>query len=137
MHAYLAVMIALMGARAHAAPSARDRSTFQREIDAASYNQVPKFQDYILSDDFLAAQKNRVKLVTKVKPEEAVAADNVILESNSVRIVKPARRKVATALEEEQGLVRHRRGYNLENVNVPARYPYLPVPSFYRFRRWG
>ncbi|KAI8426296.1 hypothetical protein MSG28_005173 [Choristoneura fumiferana] len=133
MHAYLALASALSVALAAAA--APDRLGYEREIDATRYNQVPKLTDYVLSDTFLAAQKNRAKLVTKLRPEEAVAADNVILESNVVKIVRPAKRNVGGEVSEE--LVRRRRGYNLENVQVPARYPYLPVARYNRFRRWG
>lgn len=114
---------------AHASP--RDRLGYEREIES---NYSPKLTGYILSDEYLAAQKSRAKLVTKLRPDEAVASDNVILESNVVRIVKPSRRKVEVP---EEGLVRRRRGYNLENVWVPARYPYLPVPRYTRFRRRG
>lgn len=137
MHAYLALASALSVALAAAAAprEPRDRLGYEREIDATRYNQVPKLSDYVLSDTFLAAQKNRAKLVTKLRPDEAVAADNVILESNVVKIVRPARRNVGDEVSEE--LVRRRRGYNLENVQVPARYPYLPVARFNRFRRWG
>lgn len=127
MHAYLAIVLAL-AAPALAAP--RDRLGYEREIDATRFNQVPKHFDYVLNDQYLAAQKNRAKLVTKLKPDDVVASDNVILESNVVTIVRPLKRR-------EGELVRRRRGYNLENVRVPARYPYLPVPSYYRFRRWG
>ncbi|XP_048487458.1 uncharacterized protein LOC125490956 [Plutella xylostella] len=120
------VALAALGAAAAAAA----RAGYEREIDAGRYNQVPRLTDYVLSQEFLAAHKNRAKLVTKWRPEEAIASDNVILESNVVRVVKPRRR-------EGEELVRRRRGYNLEHVQVPARYPYLPVARFNRFRRWG
>lgn len=131
MHAYLALALALV---APALCSSRDRLGYEREIDATSYNQVPKLFGYVLNQEYLAAQKNRAKLVTKLRPDDVVAADNVILESNVVTFVKPKKR-----VESENGeeLVRRRRGYNLENVRVPARYPYLPVPQYNRFRRWG
>lgn len=131
MHAYLAIALAL-SVPVLGAP--RERFGYEREIDGSRYNQVPKLLGYVLSEDYLAAQKNTAKLVTKFRPEEPIAADNVILESNVVKIVRPAKRRVDTDAGE---LVRQRRGYNLENVNVPSRYPYLPVPSYYRFRRWG
>lgn len=133
MHAYLALALAL-AAPVLAAP--RDRLGYEREIDATNYNQVPKLLDsYVLSDEYLAAQKNRGKLITRLRPDEAVASDNVILESNVVTILRPEKKRA----ESEGGaeLVRRRRGYNLENVRVPARYPYLPVPRYDRFRRWG
>ncbi|XP_063363712.1 uncharacterized protein LOC134652453 [Cydia amplana] len=133
MHAYLALASALIVALAAAVP--RDRLGYEREIDATRYNQVPKLLDYVLNDEYLAAQKNRAKLVTKHRPEEAVIADDVLLESNVVKIVRPAKRDLGNDVSEE--LVRRRRGYNLENVQVPARYPYLPVARFYRVRRWG
>lgn len=132
MHAYLALVLAL-GATALSSP--RDRLGYEREIDATSYNQVPKLLDYVLNQEYLAAQKNRAKLVTKVRPDEPVAADNVILESNVVTIVRPTKKRAEST--EGSELVRRRRGYNLENVRVPARYPYLPVPQYSRFRRWG
>lgn len=132
MHAYLAIALALV---APALTSPRDRVGYQREIDATSYNQVPKLVDYVFNEEYLTAQKNRAKLVTKLRPEgEAVVDDNVLLESNVV-FIRPPKRRVASEGGEE--LVRRRRGYNLENVNVPARYPYLPVQSYYRYRRWG
>ncbi|XP_049874080.1 uncharacterized protein LOC126372401 [Pectinophora gossypiella] len=136
MHAYLAIAFALV-APALADPLPRDRLGYEREIDATNLNQLHsrKLEDFVLSDEFLASQKNRAKLITRLRPDEALAADNVILESNVVRIVRPAKRRVEPEAGEE--LVRRRRGYNLEHVNVPARYPYLPVPSYYRFRRWG
>ncbi|KAJ2944358.1 hypothetical protein O0L34_g18360 [Tuta absoluta] len=136
MHAFLAVALAL-AAPALADPLPRDRLGYEREIDATRFNQVPKLMDYVLNEDYLTAQKNRAKLVTKYRPEEAIASDNVVLESNVVRIVQPAKRRTNTPVGVGDELVRRRRGYNLENVNVPARYPYLPVPSYYRFRRWG
>nr|XP_034831033.1 uncharacterized protein LOC117988052 [Maniola hyperantus] len=129
MYAYLALAFVL-AASALAASSPRDRFGYEREIDTR-YNQVPKLLDYVLNEEFLNAQKNRAKLVTKLRPEEAVVADNVILESNVVKIVKPAKKS------DSGELVRQRRGYNLENVIVPARYPYLPVVRYNRFRRWG
>lgn len=130
MYAYLALVSLAASALAAPAPHPRDRLGFEREIDTR-YNQVPKLLDYVLSEEYLSSQKNRAKLVTKLRPEEAVVADNVILESNVVKIVKPLRKI------ENGELVRHRRGYNLENVIVPARYPYLPVVRYNRFRRWG
>lgn len=133
MHALLALVFALAPALAATSPR---RLGYEREIDASHYNQVPKLQDYVLTDDYLAAQKNRAKLITKLRPEDAVAEENLILESNVVRIVKPAKRRLAEEVPLES-LVRTRRGYNLENVQVPARYPYLAVPRFTRFRRWG
>ncbi|XP_063382575.1 uncharacterized protein LOC134668989 [Cydia fagiglandana] len=133
MHAYLALASALIVALVAMVP--RDRLGYEREIDATRYNQVPKLLDYVLNDEYLAAQKNRAKLVTKNRPEEAVIADDVLLESNVVKIVRPAKRDLGNEVSEE--LVRRRRGYNLENVQVPARYPYLPVARFYRVRRWG
>lgn len=132
MHAYLALALALV---APALCSSRDRLGYEREIDATSYNQVPKLFGYVLNQEYLAAQKNRAKLVTKLRPDDVVAADNVILESNVVTFVKPTKKRVESENGEE--LVRRRRGYNLENVRVPARYPYLPVPQYNRFRRWG
>ncbi|XP_013190776.2 uncharacterized protein LOC106135121 [Amyelois transitella] len=134
MHAYLAVALAL-AAPALALP--RDRLGYEREIDTTNFNQVPKLLDsYVLSDEYLAAQKNRGnKLITRFKPDEPVAYDNVILESNVVTILRPEKKRTESGSNTE--LVRRRRGYNLENVRVPARYPYLPVPQFNRFRRWG
>lgn len=129
MHACLALAALVFVARATASP--RDRIGYEREIDSTDYNQVPKMAGYVLSDGLLTQQKNRGKLVTKLRADEAVAADGLILESNVVHIVKPARRKQETAQ------VRRRRGYNLENVWVPARYPYLPVPHYSRYRRRG
>lgn len=131
MHAFLALVIALA---APALSSPRDRLGYEREIESTRYNLVPKVQDYILSPDYLATQKNKAKLITKPTPDDAVI-DNVILESNVLRIVRPAKRETNSQVGPE--LVRQRRGYNLENVRVPARYPYLPVPSYTRFRRWG
>lgn len=131
MHAYIALALAL------AAPviaASRDRFGYEREIDSTRYNQVPKLLDYVLSEDYLASQKNRGKLVTKPRQDEPLAAENVILESNVVRIVRPTKRELEKQPAE---LVRRRRGYNLENVRVPARYPYLPVANYNRFRRWG
>ncbi|CAG9793857.1 unnamed protein product [Diatraea saccharalis] len=130
MHAYLALALALV-APAFAIP--RDRLGYEREIDT-SYNQVPKLLDYVLNDQYLAAQKNRANLITRTKPDDVVASDNVILESNVVTILRPSKKQES---ENSQELVRRRRGYNLENVRVPARYPYLPVPQYSRFRRWG
>ncbi|XP_028156398.1 uncharacterized protein LOC114349981 [Ostrinia furnacalis] len=131
MHALLAVALALV---APALCSSRDRLGYEREIDSTSYNQVPKLFGFVLNQEYLAAQKNRAKLVTKLRPDDAIAADNVILESNVVTFVRPKKR-----VESENGeeLVRRRRGYNLEHVRVPARYPYLPAPQYSRFRRWG
>lgn len=131
MHAFLALALALA---APALAASRDRLGYEREIDSTRYNQVPKLLDYVLSSEYLAAQKNRGKLVTKPRHDEPLAVDNVILESNVVRIVRPAKREAESQPAE---LVRRRRGYNLENVRVPSRYPYLPVASFNRFRRWG
>lgn len=131
MHAYFALACALL---ATASSSPRERLGFEREIDGTKYNQVPKLFDYVLSEDYLNSLRSKGKLITKVKPEDALAADNVILESNVVRIVRPSK------LRDSDGgaaLVRQKRGYNLENVRVPARYPYLPVPRYNRFRRWG
>ncbi|XP_041987879.1 uncharacterized protein LOC121739457 [Aricia agestis] len=128
----LALLLALAApAAALAAPAPTpvpaDRTGYEREIEAY---QVPKLLDYVLNEEYLLKQRNRGKLITRVRPEEAVASDNVILESNIVKILKP--RKLGGEL------VRQRRGYNLENVVVPARYPYLPVPRYYnRFRKWG
>ncbi|XP_059053805.1 uncharacterized protein LOC131848065 [Achroia grisella] len=130
MHAYLALALALA---APALATSRDRLGYEREIDSTKYNQVPKLQDYVLSEEYLSAQKNRGKLITRLRPDELVASDNVILESNVVTILQPEKKHI----ENEHQLVRRRRGYNLENVRVPARYPYLPVPRFDRFRRWG
>ncbi|CAH0729748.1 unnamed protein product, partial [Brenthis ino] len=127
MYAYLALVS--LAASALTAPAPLSRLGYERVIDTR-YNQVPKLLDYVLSDDYLNSQKNRVKLITRLRPEDAVV-DNVILESNVVKIVKPVKKF------EDGELVRHRRGYNLENVNVPARYPYLPVVRNNRFRRWG
>ncbi|XP_038223604.1 uncharacterized protein LOC119840901 [Zerene cesonia] len=129
MYAYLALLAALLAAALAANP--RDRLGYEREIDATRYKQVAKFQDFILNEDYINKQKTKAKLITKLRPEDALAADNVILESNVVKIVRPLRKL------ENGELVRQRRGYNLENVNVPARYPYLPVPRYNRFRRWG
>lgn len=89
----------------------------------------------MLTEDYLASQKNRAKLITKPRPIEDVAEDNVLLQSNVLSIVRPAKRNVESQVSD--ALVRQRRGYNLENVRVPARYPYLPVPNYNRFRRWG
>lgn len=125
MYACLALAAAL--ASVLAAPA---RLGYEREIDSR-YNQVPKLLDYVLNEEYLNSQKNRAKLVTKLRPEELVVADNVILESNVVKIIKPARKS------DGGELVRQRRGYNLENVIVPARYPYLPAVRYNRFRRWG
>lgn len=130
MHAYLALALALVTA-ALAVPAPRD--LYEREIDNTRYNHGPILFDYVLGDDYLSSHKNRAKLVTRLRPDEAVADENVILESNVVKIVKPAKRDVNS----EEIHVRQRRGYNLENVRVPARYPYLPVPNYNRFRRWG
>lgn len=127
MYAYLALVS--LAASALAAPAPLSRLGYERVIDTR-YNQVPKLLDYVLSDDYLNSQKNRVKLITRLRPEDAVV-DNVILESNVVKIVKPIKKL------EDGELVRHRRGHNLENVNVPTRYPYVPVVSNNRFRRWG
>ncbi|KPI97388.1 PREDICTED: uncharacterized protein LOC106121337 [Papilio xuthus] len=132
MHASLTLVLALT-AHALAAPP-RERAGFQREIDGTRYNQVPKIFDYVLSEDYLNSLRSKGKLVTKLRPEEALAADNVILESNVVRIVRPSKLRDS---EDGVALVRQRRGYNLENVRVPARYPYLPVPRYNRLRRWG
>ncbi|XP_022124710.2 uncharacterized protein LOC110999790 [Pieris rapae] len=130
MYAYLALLVAL-SAQSIATPAPpRDRLGYEREIDSSSYKQTAKLRDYILNEDYINNHKSKSKLITKYRPDEAVAADNVILESNVVKIVRP--RKL-----EAGELVRQRRGYNLENVNVPARYPYLPVPRYNRFRRWG
>lgn len=131
MNAYLALAIALV-APAFAA-TARDRLGYEREIDASRYYPVPRPVDYVLNVDYLGAQKSKAKLVTRLRPDEAVAADNVILTSNVVKINKPAKRRE----DQDEELVRTRRGYNLENVIVPARYPYLPVVRYNRFRRWG
>ncbi|KOB72536.1 putative Phosphatidylinositol 3-and 4-kinase [Operophtera brumata] len=132
MHAFIALTLALA---APALAASRDRLGYEREIDSTMYNQVPKLLDYVLSDEYLASQKNRGKLVTKPRQDEPLAVDNVILQSNTVRIVQsPAKRDVES---QPTALVRRRRGYNLENVRVPARYPYLPVANFNRFRRWG
>lgn len=131
MHAYLALAFALI---APAAAASRDRLGYEREIDATRYNQVPKLLDYVLNEEYLASQKNRAKLITKLRPDDTLAADNVILESNVVRIVRPSKRELEQSGPE---VIRQRRGYNLENVRVPARYPYLPVANFNRFRRWG
>lgn len=128
MHAYLAIVLAL-AAPALSAPEPR-RLGYEREIDATSLNQVPKHVGYVLNDRYLSIQKNRDKLITREKPiDDLVVDDSVLLQSN-VLVVRPTRRR-------DGELVRRRRGYNLENVRVPARYPYLPVPSYYRFRRWG
>ncbi|XP_053607047.1 uncharacterized protein LOC128673306 [Plodia interpunctella] len=134
MLAYLAVAFAL-AAPALALP--RDRLGYEREIDTTNFNQVPKLLDsYVLSDEYLASQKNKGnKLITRFKPDEPVAYDNVILESNVVTILRPDKKR--TESDSGPELVRTRRGYNLENVRVPARYPYLPVPRYNRFRRWG
>ncbi|XP_030033162.1 uncharacterized protein LOC115449467 [Manduca sexta] len=134
MHAYLYLALAF-ALTAPGLAGLGDRVGYQREIDSTSYNQVPKLHEFVLTDEYLASQKNRAKLVTRFSPDEAVAADNVIVESNMVRIVRPAKRKVDSEMSKE--LVRQRRGYNLENVRVPARYPYLPVPNYNRLRRWG
>ncbi|CAH2039627.1 unnamed protein product, partial [Iphiclides podalirius] len=131
MHAYLALVFALV---APITASPRERFGFEREIDGTKYNQVPKLFDFVLSEDYLNSLRSKGKLVTKNRPEDALAADNVILESNVVRIVRPSKLKGS---DDDVGLVRKRRGYNLENVMVPARYPYLPVPRYNRFRRWG
>jgi hypothetical protein len=130
MHAYVALAFVLV---APVLAASRDRLGYEREIDT-SYNQVPKLLDYVLNEEYLAAQKNRAKLITKLRPDDAVASDNVILESNVVTILRPTKQR---DVEEGPELVRQRRGYNLENVRVPARYPYLPVPHYNRFRRWG
>ncbi|XP_072947395.1 uncharacterized protein [Epargyreus clarus] len=130
MNAYLALAIAL-AAPALAASAPRDRLGYEREIDATRYYPVPRPVDYVLNLDY--GQKSKAKLVTKLRPDEAVAADNIILESNMVKIVKPAKKRE----DADEELVRTRRGYNLENVIVPARYPYLPVVRYNRFRRWG
>ncbi|XP_075979062.1 uncharacterized protein LOC142978478 [Anticarsia gemmatalis] len=132
MHAFLALVIAL-AAPALAAP--RDRLGFEREIDSSSFNQVPHPHGYVLDAEYLASQKNKAKLITKPLPNDAVIADNVILESNVLTIVRPAKRQVDSEVSPQ--LVRQRRGYNLENVRVPARYPYLAVPNYNRSRRWG
>ncbi|XP_045495670.1 uncharacterized protein LOC123694313 [Colias croceus] len=129
MYAYLALLVALSAAALAVSP--RDRLGYEREIDGTRYKQVPKFHDFILNEDYINKQRTKSKLITKLRPEDALAADNVILESNVVKIVRPLRKL------ENGELVRQRRGYNLENVNVPARYPYLPVPRYNRFRRWG
>lgn len=136
MHAFLALVIALAApALAGPAPSAA-RLGYEREIDSTSYNLVPKhLNSYILDENYLISQKNRAKLITRPRPDDAVVSDNVILQSNVLSIVRPAKRN--TAGEVSDSLVRQRRGYNLENVRVPARYPYLPVPNYNRFRRWG
>ncbi|XP_023946143.2 uncharacterized protein LOC112051649 [Bicyclus anynana] len=126
MFAFLALVVLAASASALAAP---DRLGYEREIDTR-YNQVPKLLDYVLNEEYINAQKNKAKLITKLRPDEAVIADNVILESNVVKIVKPKKL-------DNGDLVRQRRGYNLENVIVPARYPYLPVVRYNRFRRWG
>ncbi|CAG9561211.1 unnamed protein product [Danaus chrysippus] len=132
MNAYLA-LAGLLSASVLALPTPqpRERFGYEREIIGNRYNQVPKLLDYVLNEEYVNSQKNRPKLVTKLRPEDAVISDNIILESNVVKIVKPAKK-----LEDGQ-LVRQRRGYNLENVIVPARYPYLPVVRYNRFRRWG
>ncbi|XP_026762852.1 uncharacterized protein LOC113521511 [Galleria mellonella] len=132
MHAYFALALALA---APALANTRDRIGYEREIDSTKYNQVPKLLDYVLNEEYLSAQKNRGKLITRLRPDDLVASDNVILESNVVTILKPEKKRIEN--ENEHQLVRRRRGYNLENVRVPARYPYLPVPRFDRFRRWG
>lgn len=133
MHAHLAFVLTLI-ATAHSSPGTRERLGYEREIDSTNYNQVPKLVHYVLSDEHLATQKNRAKLITRPRPVEEVAADNVILESNVVQILKPTRRRVDIP---HDTLVRRRRGYNLENVWVPSRYPYLAVPHYTRYRRRG
>ncbi|XP_068618654.1 uncharacterized protein [Battus philenor] len=130
MHAFLALTFVLV-APILAAPS--ERFGYEREIDNIRYNQVPKLFNFVLSEDYLNSLRTKGKLITKVRPEEALAADNVILESNVVKIVSPSKLRESDGVE----LVRQRRGYNLENVRVPARYPYLPVPRYNRLRRWG
>lgn len=132
MHAYLALVIAL-AAPALAVPA---RLGYEREIDSSRINLLHKrLEPYVLDRDYVASQKNRVKLITRPKPVDIVADDNVLLESNVLSIVRPAKRNVESQVSD--ALVRQRRGYNLENVRVPARYPYLPVPNYNRFRRWG
>ncbi|XP_028038984.1 uncharacterized protein LOC114249561 [Bombyx mandarina] len=132
MHAYIALVV-IVAAPALAAPG--DRIGYDREIDSARYKQIPKHHDYVLNEEYLASQKNRAKLITRIRPDEPVVADNVILESNVVKIVRPSKREVERDIG--TALVRLRRGYNLENVRVPARYPYLAVPKYYRNRHWG
>lgn len=130
MHAYLALALALAAPALGAAAALPDRLGYEREIDPL----VPKLLNYVLSNDYLNSQKNKVNFETKPRPEEPII-DNVVLESNVLQ-VRPAKRQ----LERQAGgaeLVRRRRGYNLENVRVPARYPYLPVVNPNRFRRWG
>ncbi|XP_021181455.2 uncharacterized protein LOC135117582 [Helicoverpa armigera] len=134
MHAYLALVIAL-AAPALAAP-APARLGYEREIDSTRYNLVPKPLDsYVLNQAYLASQKNRAKLITRQRPDDAIVADNVKLESNMISIVSTGKKNVNSQVSD--GRIRRRRGYNLENVRVPARYPYLPVPNYTRFRRWG
>ncbi|XP_022830486.1 uncharacterized protein LOC111359247 [Spodoptera litura] len=133
MHAYLALVIAL-AAPALAAPEPA-RLGYEREIISSRYPGPKRLESYVLTEDYLASQKNRAKLITKPRPIEDVAEDNVLLQSNVLSIVRPAKRNVESQVSD--ALVRQRRGYNLENVRVPARYPYLPVPNYNRFRRWG
>ena len=129
MHAYLALVIAL-AAPALAVPA---RLGYEREIDSSRSNLLHQRSEPFVLD--VSSQKNRAKLITRPRPLDIVAEDNVLLESNVLSIVRPAKRNADS--EVSGALVRQRRGYNLENVRVPARYPYLPVPSYNRFRRWG
>lgn len=135
MHALLALVIAL-AAPALRLASPRDRIGFEREIASSVSNAVAKVDSLILSDSYLASQKNRGKLITRPRPDDNVIEDDVILESNVLNIVNPSETKNKDQVS-GPALVRQRRGYNLENVRVPARYPYLPVPNYNRFRRWG
>lgn len=132
MHAYLALVIAL-AAPALVAPET-DRLNYKREILSRGYSGL-NVDSLVLTDTQLNAHKHRGKLITKPRPIEDVAEDNVLLQSNVLSIVRPAKRNVESQVSD--ALVRQRRGYNLENVRVPARYPYLPVPTYNRFRRWG
>lgn len=135
MHAFLALVIAL-AASAHAAP-APARLGYEREIDSLRYNLVPKRLDsYILDGEHLSSLKNRAKLITRPRPDDIVIEESLPVESNSINIVRSIVKRNMHS-EVSDALVRTRRGYNLENVRVPSRYPYLPVPNYNRFRRWG
>lgn len=134
MHACLALLLAL-ATPALAAP-APARLGYEREIDAARINLLHRRpQPYVLDEDFVASHKNRAKLITRPLPVDNIAEDNALVESNVLSIVTPEKRNLDKQVSD--ALVRQRRGYNLENVRVPARYPYLPVPNYNRFRRWG
>ncbi|GBP67467.1 hypothetical protein EVAR_49361_1 [Eumeta japonica] len=146
MHAHVRPAFALLLAVAVARAAGQQgvRLGYEREIASGPHDRLPQLNEYVLDDEYragaaaAAALRNKGRLVTRPRPDEAIVADNVILESNVVQILKPKRRKEESSPPAQAGAeptVRRRRGYNLENVWVPARFPYLPYPSYTRFRR--